>query len=461
MSGETAGLTAAGETERLCEFVTSTGFSSLPWGVVEHARRMVLDTVGVTVRAVDEEAVRIATETTAGVDAHRSDADARVPGTALAGDAGDVAFVTGVMSHALDFDDLNTTLGGHPSAPVLSAVLPLAEARDASGAELLRAFVHGVETVVLLGEVLNPGHYERGWHPTAVCGHVGSAVAAGALLELDTEGLRRAVGIAVSQAGGTKANFGTMTKPYHVGRAARAGVEAARLAEAGFTANESALEADFGGLLDLFEGEPAHSVGTAFETLDDRWWFINPPTGFKPYPCCGSTFAAVDAALDLYGRGVDVDDVESVTVIEHQQRLDHTNRPEPTTGLEGKFSVQYCVALALATGDVWLDDFTDEAVRNGPDLVGRVEAIADGDAIPNDRSARIVVEMADGSEHERTVEHPYGSPNDPMGDDALDDKYRRCAGDVLDEAAVDASLDAIRDVENAERVGDVLDHLAR
>lgn len=456
MSGKT--LARSGETERLCEFVASTGFDDLPWGVVEHARRMILDTVGVTVRAVDEEAVEIVSETTAGVSA-RGDGAARVPGTDLRGDAGDAAFVTGVMSHALDFDDLNVTLGGHPSAPVLSAVLPLAEAREASGADLVRAFVHGVETVVLLGEVMNPGHYERGWHPTAICGHIGSAVAAGALLELDTERLRRAVGIAVSQAGGTKANFGTMTKPYHVGRAARAGVEAARLAEAGFTANETALEEDFGGLFDLFEGEPGHSVGTVFETLGDRWWFINPPTGFKPYPCCGSTFAPVDAALELNGEGLDPANVESVTVVEHQQRLDHTDRPNPTTGLEGKFSVQYCVALALANGDVWLDDFTDEAVRNGPDLVERVEAVADGGAIPNDRSATVRLKMADGSELETTVEHPYGTPNNPMSDDALDDKYRRCAGYVFEEEAVESSLEAIRDIEHVERVGDLLDDL--
>jgi 2-methylcitrate dehydratase PrpD len=446
-----------GETERLCEFVASTRFGDLPDGVVTHAKRMLLDTAAVTLRATDEEAVRIATETTAGIGPA---GDARVPGTDRAGAPTDAAYLTGVMSHALDFDDLHTVLGGHPSAPVLSAVLPLAEARGASGEELLRAFVHGVETVILLGEVLNPGHYERGWHPTAICGHVGTAVAAGALLDLDADGLRRAVGIAVSQAGGSKVNFGTMTKPYHVGRCARAGVEAARLVEAGFTADESALEADFGGLFDLFEGDPPHDVGDVFDTLDSRWWLVDPPTGFKPWPCCGSTFAAVDAALDLHEADFDADEVRSVTVTEHPQRLDHTNRPDPTTGLEAKFSVQYCVAVALANGDVWLDDFEDEAVRSGPrDLVERVEAVADPDAVPNDRSAIVEVELADGTDVEHTVVHPYGSPKKPMSDEDIDEKYRRCAGHVLDDDAVASSLTAIRDVENVDDVGRLLDRL--
>jgi 2-methylcitrate dehydratase PrpD len=364
------------------------------------------------------------------------------------------------MSHALDFDDLHTVLGGHPSAPVLSAVLPLAETRGASGRDLVRAFVHGVETVILLGEVLNPGHYERGWHPTAICGHVGAAVGAGALLDLDETELRRAVGVSVSQAAGSKVNFGTMTKPYHVGRVARAGVEAAQLAEAGFTADESALEADFGGLFDLFEGDPPHDVGDVFESLESRWWLLDPPTGFKPWPCCGSTFAAVDAALDLHEEDFDADDVRTVTVVEHPQRLDHTNRPNPTTGLEGKFSVQYCVAVAMANGDLWFDDFEDEAVKSQHrDLVERVEAVADADAVPNDRSAILEVELEDGRVVEHTVVHPYSSPNDPMTDHDLDEKYRRCAAYTLDDDAVAASLDAIRNAEDVDDVGELVDHL--
>jgi 2-methylcitrate dehydratase PrpD len=448
-----------GETARLCEFVAATGYDDVPDGVVTHAKRMILDTVAVTVRAVDEEAVRIVRETTAGIDADDG-GDARVPGTNLSGDPTDAAFLTGVMSHVLDFDDLNTVLGGHPSAPVLSALLPLADARGATGEDLLRAFVHGTDTVVLLGEVLNPGHYERGWHPTAICGHVGAAIGAGSLLDLDADELRRAVGISVSQAAGSKVNFGTMTKSYHVGRVARAGVEAALLAEAGFTADESALEADFGGLFDLFEGDPPHDVGDVFETLDSRWWLADPPTGFKPWPCCGSTFAAVDAALDLHEEDFDVDEIRTVTVTEHPQRLDHTNRPNPTTGLEGKFSVQYCVAIALANGDVWLDDFEDETVRTQQrDLVERVEAVADAEAVPNDRSAILDVELADGSVVEHTVVHPYSSPNDPMSDEDLDEKYRRCVRYALDDDAVTASLDAIRNAETVDDVGELVDQL--
>lgn len=434
---------------KIARFVRETRTSDLPGDVVDQAKRMVLDTTGVTLRGVNSEAARIARSTSS------CGGPARLPGTERRGEIGTVAYLTGIAAHVHDFDDVHQTMGGHPSAPVLAALVGLADAEGASGAELLRAFVVGTEIEARLGVALNPGHYERGWHPTGVLGTVGATLAAGALLDLDDGALRRATGLAASKAGGVKANFGTMTKSAHVGEAARAGVEAARLARRGFTANESALDADFGGFFDLFSGDRPASVREAFGDLGDRWIVADPPVWFKRYPCCGSTHAAIDAALDVQSAApLAPEEVRSVSVVEHPRRLGHTDRPHPESVLDAKFSVQYCTAVALATGSVRLRDFTTEALERPAirRLTDCVDAVADPDLVSHEWGARVVVEDGTGECRESTVPHPTGTGANPIPDDELHDKYRRCAGAVLADDAVESSLTAIRSLET---VGDI------
>ncbi len=454
---ETEPTTTAGATERLASFVRGTDLADVPEPAVDHARAMLVDAVGVALAAVDEPVVektrRVALDGVA-------DGPARALGRGERGRATDVALVDGVAMHALDFDDVHHRMGGHPTVPVLAAALPLAEAVDASGAELFRAFLVGTEVVLSVADVVNPGHYEVGWHPTAALGHLGAAAAAGALCDLDEAELRRAIGIAVSQAGGTKANFGTMTKPYHVGRAGRAGVEAARLAADGFTAAEDSLERPFGGFLSLFEGDPPHDVGDHLDRLGDPWGLLDPPVGLKPYPCCGSTHTAADCALALAGEtGFDPDEVAAVAVVEHPRRLPHTDDPDPDDGLAAKFSVQYVVARALADGELWLDAFEDDAVTDP--AVGRLldRVTVERDAAMPEWAARVVVETADG----RTVEHaedaPRGSAERPLSDDERHAKYRRCAGAALPADQVDESLDRLEALPAEGSVVELVDSL--
>jgi 2-methylcitrate dehydratase PrpD len=355
-------VATASQTERLCQFVVDTEYEDVPENVLDHAKEMIVDSVAATLAARDSDPGSVV----AGVYQGAYDGgEARIPGTNESGTVRDVAFLTGVRSHALDFDDVHHRMGGHPSTPVLSALLPIAEREGVSGADLLRSFVLGVEAEVLLADVLNPGHYERGWHPTAIFGTIGAAAAVGDLLGLDLPELRNAAGIAASQAAGMKGNFGTMTKSLHVGNAARSGQEAAELAAGRFTANDEILELEFGGFCDLFQGDPPYDFDSHLDGLGSPWAILDPPVGFKPYPCCGSTHSAIDAALDLRERcDLSPDTIESVRIEEHPRRLGHTNKPEPTTALDGKFSVQYCVTAALFDGTVWIDHFDDETVRS-------------------------------------------------------------------------------------------------
>lgn len=447
------------ETKQICEFVTGTIFDDLPEEVVEHAKNMLIDTIAVTLAGTDTEAASIVRDTYTTLDGKGG--DARTLGTGEVGSTTDVAFLTGVMSHALDFDDVHSTMGGHPSAPVLSALLPVAERVGATGSDLIRSFVLGTEVEITLANVLNPGHYERGWHPTAILGTIGAATATGAVLNLDTRQLQHALGIAASQASGIKGNFGTMTKPLHVGNAARSGQEAAELAARGFTANERILEVDFGGFCDLFQGEPAYDFDNHFEKLGSPWSVLDPPVGFKPYPCCGSTHSAIDAALKLRDRyDVSPEDIETVRIQEHPRRLDHTNKPRPQSSLNGKFSVQYCVTVALHEGGVWLDHFDDVTVQRDKyqTFLNNIEVCPDRSNF-EDREWGASVTIDTGvEEHTITIDAPKGSAERPLTREDLERKYRRCASIALDDN-IERSLRTIKDLETVDEVSHILNIL--
>jgi len=443
-------------SEQLAAFLVETSLSDVPSGTIDHAEQMVTDTVSVSLAAVDEEAVQMAVDLERlGGEARTGEPPdsnaARVLGTTHTQSPRSAAFLNGVMAHALDFDDTaQERLCGHPSAPVLPAALAVADAEDASGEQFLRAFVLGVETEMVLGDVMNRGMTDVGWHPTAVLGHFGATAAAGTLLGLDVEEFRRAFGITASQTGGVKANFGTMTKPYHAGNAARAGVEAAALAARGFTASECVFEAEFGGFCRLFAGEGAPDL-SALDRLGDTWGITDPPVWFKLYPSCGGTHAPIDAALALVrDHGFDPNDVERVRITEHPRRYPATDCPRPETGLKGKFSVQYCVAVALATGDVWLDDFTDEAVTR-PAVRSVLETVEiEEDPDMNKWSARVAVETADGAVYEHDIAEPSGMPGNPLDRSEVLEKYERCASTVLSRERVQRSRDLLADVRSLD-----------
>lgn len=443
-------------TRHICEFVLATEFDDLSEEVVDLTTRMVVDTVGVALAATSTDTVGTAERAleTASPESH-------VVGGFRTSSVRDAGLMNGILAHALDFDDVHHSMGGHPTAPVLSAALPVAARRSISGSELLTALVLGTEVEITLAKVLNPGHYERGWHPTSVLGTFGAVTAAGSVLGLDLAELRNAFGIAASSASGIKGNFGTMTKPYHVGNAARSGLEAAQLASRGFTANERILELGFGGFLDLFQGDSGIEYDNHFETLGSPWSILQPRTSFKPYPCCGSTHAAVDAALSLRHE-IDPDSIAAVEIAAHPRRLEHTDRHAPETGLEAKFSIQYCVSTALLDGDLWIDHFSREAVRREDvrTLQERVTVRKDEEGFATDEwGARVVVETDDSERVTATIAAPRGSGANPLSDAEFERKYRRCASRALDDEQVETSLERLQGIETAADVSRIANAL--
>lgn len=450
-SSQTAG--AAGPTATLCGFAADVTAEDCSDDARAVATRMITDTVGVSLAAVDSD---VAAAVRRGVPA--SGDRFAVPGGHTVGDARAAAVHTGTLAHALDYDDVHEGMGGHPSAPVLAALFPLANREGATGRGLIAAFLAGTEVEIALAEAMNPGHYERGWHPTAVVGTIGAAVGAGHLLGLGNRELRHAVGIAASEAAGIKANFGTMTKPLHVGNAARSGLEAAELAAAGFTASEDALERPFGGFCDLFRGDTPPDLDGLVADLGDPWAVVDPRIWFKAHPCCGSVQSAVAAALALREE-CDTTSIESITITEHPRRLDHTDTPEPTTGLEAKFSIQYCVVAAVLDGDVTLEHFEDEAVPRADiaNLADRVRLRRDAATFADrDYGAAVAVRTTDGETLERTVDAPPGSAGNPMPDGVFEAKFRRCAGRALAPERVDRAWALLDDLEDLEDAGDLV-----
>jgi 2-methylcitrate dehydratase PrpD len=344
------------------------------------------------------------------------------------------ALANGAAAHAHDFDDTNFALTGHPSAPLLSAALAAAEAEPAGGAAVALAYIIGFEVDAALGLALNPDLYTRGWHATSAIGTLGCAAAAASLLRLDAEQTRHALGLAASLASGLKENFGSMTKPFHAGHAARNGVFAALAAREGLTASDEALEGRQGYAAALVQ---AKLTPGAFEALGRRWELVHSGIAVKPYPSCALTHSAIDALLELRaGHRLSPADVAEVEVGVHHVVPDVLRHASPTSGLERKFSMQYCAAAALGAGRVDLGSFADGPVSDAGtrELMDRVRMVVDPrlpDGLEKQAWSRVTVRMRDG----RTLALPprgaSGHPDQPLTDAQLRDKFLGCAIPVL------------------------------
>ncbi|MDO8613485.1 MAG: MmgE/PrpD family protein, partial [Dehalococcoidia bacterium] len=294
--------------ERLARFVAET--QRVPEDAILQARRAVLDTLGVALAGSREESAR------AVVDWLRDQGgrpEAAVLGRALRLPAADAALANGIAAHALDFDDVSLSMRGHPSAPLLPAVLALGEAAGSSGRDLLTAFVLGFEVEAKLGRAIGAPHYALGWHATSTLGTLGAAAAGARLLRLDAGRTQMTLGIAASLASGLQQNFGSMTKPLHAGWAARGGVVAAQLAARGFSADAEAIEGPSGFLRAMSGG--AEPDLTPFDALGEPFEIVTPGVGVKLYPCCYAVHRSLDAVLALRtAHGIEPGGVAEVRV---------------------------------------------------------------------------------------------------------------------------------------------------
>jgi 2-methylcitrate dehydratase PrpD len=446
-------------TARLAEFVVKTSLRECPEAAIDQVRRAALDTLGVTLAGAGEPAalaVRVVARAEGGTPL------CSVIGTSLRTAPTWAALANGTAGHAHDFDDTNFALMGHPSVPLLAAALAAAEAETADGADVVLGYLVGFEISAALGLALNPAHYTRGWHATSTIGTLGCAATAARILGLDAGQTRHALGVAASLASGLKENFGSMTKPFHAGHAARNGVFAAMLAREGFTAAEAALDGRQG-YANAFG--PATLEPSAFEALGRDWQILASGIAVKPYPSCALTHSAIDALLALRAEHrLQAEHVAEIEVGVNRLVPDVLRHHQPATGLERKFSMQFCAAEALATGRVEIASFEatapDAATRA---LMGRVRMVVDPalpDGLQQHAWSRVTVRLRDG----RTLASPprgaSGHPDQPLTDAQLRAKFVGCAAPVLGTAEAEGVADQLTHLEDVPDIRVLTSRLA-
>lgn len=442
-------------TQRLAEFVIDTRAADVPQEVMDASRDALIDTLGVALAGGLDEVGEIALRYVRDLGARR---EGSIWGTHVSTSMAEAAFVNGIFGHALDFDDVHASVHGHPSTTIVPAALAAGEAVGASGKAILAAYAIGLEVGGKLGIALGNGHYHRGWHATATTGVFASAAAAGRLLGLNVDQMRKALGLAASQAAGLLRNFGTMTKPFHAGHAARCAVQSALLARAGFTADTSIFDGN-NGFLGTYSEKDGQPLAPLIDRLGKPWEATTPGISYKRWPCCYCNHRPVGVLLQMIPEhGIRADQVQAIEIgfpPGTDTALIHTN---PQTGLEGKFSIEYVAAATLLDGKVGIDTFTDVMVQR-PEvraLMKKVRRyrIEDSKMYSGAIGYNDVTVRTARDEFKRREQRAPGSPDWPMTEAERDEKFLDCAGRVLGGAGARRVLDL---AIGAQSLGSIVD----
>ena len=436
----------------LADFVTG---ATPPAAARARAAVTILDTVGVTLAGSVEPAARIV-QSTASENGGRvfrpGSADGcAIIGTALRASAPDAALANGTAAHALDFDDMCFVSLAHPSAALVPALLATGELRGASGGAVLDSYIVGFELEARFGRLMNPRHYQRGWHCTATLGVLGAAAAASRLGGLEPAAVAHAIGIAASSASGLKDNFGSMVKPLHAGLAARGGVLAFLLARGGMTASAQALDGSQG-FLHAMDSE-RQDLAREIADLGSRWEILDTGITMKLYPSCAATHPPLDVLLELRDEEhLTPDGIESIDVDVDRITPTVLLYAQPATPLEAKFSLQFCAAAAIADGRVSVDTFSDERLRDPAlrALMARVNMGVDealGREAPPLTEARVHVRLRGGRTLVREVKGARGTPDRPASAAEVEAKFMACATRVLAPGRASRALETLRRFE--------------
>ena len=440
-------------TAQLAEFIIGFDSAAIPQDVREVAQRSLVNWAGCALGGAKHPAVDIALEA---MRPFIGAPHATVIGRSDRVDALNAALLNGISSHVLDFDDTHLATLVHPSGPVLAALLALAEHHPIDGKTFIEAIVMGIEVECRIALGVCPAHYDIGWHVTGTVGGFGATAAVGRALRLDARQMAWALGIAATQAAGLREVFGTMCKGLHPGRAAQSGLSAALMARAGFTSSLRAIEAPRGFAHVLSTEQDfdrmTDGLGTVWHTRENS---------FKPYACGLVVHPVIDGCVTLRkSYAFESGDVDVIALRVHPLVEELTGKPAPTTGLEGKFSVNHSAAIALHEGRSTSSHYTDAAVR-----IPAVAALRDRvtvEIVPGVRvdEAYVSVRLKDGRLLEHHVEHALGSIRRPMNDAQIDEKFMDLAQVVMTRDQAAGALQTCRRIESLANAGEIGQALA-
>ena len=439
-------------THILAEFVATHPSKGWSDAVDHEAHRTFLNWLGCAIGASDHAAARAAL---AAVNMLQPAPQASIAGRKDRVDMASAALINGITSHTFDFDDTHLKTIIHPAGPVASALLALAEHKGASGRELLDALVIGIDVSCRVGNAMYPDHYDRGWHITGSTGTLGAAAGCARLLGLNAQQCAMALGIAASQPVGMREQFGSMTKPFHPGAAARAGLMSALLASQGFTASSRALEAPRGMMQTISTkndwSEISSELGQRFEISFNS---------YKPFACGIVIHPSIDACAQLRAQGVRPEQVQRIELRVHSLVLELTGKKEPSDGLQAKFSVYHGCAAGLTFGHAAEDEFSDAVVSRADMVALRRNVVATVDDTIDEASADVTAVLDDGRRVHVFVEHAIGSLQNPMSDADLEAKFHGLSDPVLGAARTTELIKASWAVGTADHL-QTLTRLAR
>ena len=412
-------------TKALGQFVSDLSPNRVPEDAIRIARMGFIDCIGTMIVGRDEDCTKILKGV---LSPAKGPATLYFGGEASTGP--EAGWINGTAAHALDYDDVS--LRGHPSTVLVPAILAEAEVLGRTGQDMLIAYIAGYETWAELVRRDVPLYHQKGFHPTGIFGAVGAAAACAKLRRLDADKTAIAIALGASQASGIMSNFGTMTKPFHAGKSAHSGIMAARLAEAGFTANTDALEHPQGFLSAVSPKNNPDRAGDG--ALGEDWAIIKHGLSIKKYPACYGTHRAIDAMLDLVGaHPVKADEIKGISVHFSSLTSSVLRNRQPDTGLAAKFSMEFAMASGVIAHRVGLGELTDSFVqrKDVQDLMRKVHRdLTDDTDAANPGSApweQVKIELVSGQTLEsEKVTRARGHAERPLTDNQLYDKFADC-----------------------------------
>jgi 2-methylcitrate dehydratase PrpD len=442
-------------TDTFARFVAETDYSTISEKVLTSGKMHILDTLGAALVGVSTDTAAIAFDYCKRVGHSEESA---IWGTHLRSSVPMAAFANGLLGHAIDFDDWDAFIhAGHPTCMVAAAALSLGEVIGSSGKDLLKAYALGIEILTKIAANA-PNVQDRGFHSTPVFGSIGATIACSSLMQLNPEKIKAALGIAASGAGAIHRQQGSMVKPFHAANAARNGVEAALLAEKGFTADAAIIEAPRG-FCDTFFGPGTCDYAKMIANLGKHYFLESPGLGLKLHPCSAPQFLAADAALHLKREhNIRFTDVVKMEVSIPPLRYQRHYHPEVKTGLRGKFAINYVVALAFLDGKLEIDTFTDAKANESQvqDALRKVQVTVD-ETIPEPGPyCPVSVELKDGSRFTYTARIAKGHPENPMTEEEVLDKFRSNAKQVLAPQKSEAVIARMRNLETVANVKELV-----
>jgi len=443
-----ADLNAPPVTKILAEFVSSHPSNGWTAEVEHEAHRTFLNWMGCAIGAANHESVE---SSLGAIQEFQPAPQASILGRKDKVDMGGAALINGISSHTFDFDDTHLKTVIHPAGPVASAILALGEHINANGRQMIDSLVLGIDVACRVGNAMYPDHYLRGWHITGSTGMLGSAAACSRLMGLNLQQTTMALGIASSQPIGMREQFGTMTKPFHPGGAARAGQLSALLAKHGFTASPKALEAGRGFMQTVSTkcdwSEIEHNLGKTFEISLNT---------YKPFACGIVIHPAIDACSQLRAKGVRAEDVERIELRVHPLVLELTGKKTPKDGLEGKFSVYHGCAVGLIFGQAGEGEYADDIVNRADVVALRAKVNATTDTSISEASVDVKAILKNGEEIAIFVKNAIGSVDNPMSDAQLEQKFSNLAEPVIGKEKTRELISALWNLGQAQDLQHIL-----